>query len=90
VVTLAQIGPAIDARPTFATMREALVDLLSDLRGAEWVTPTVCPGWAVRDVAMHLLHDDLRRLSRTRDHYHDGPSPENGHLLVAGVARPGA
>lgn len=43
---------------------------------------TVCPGWTVRDVAVHLLHDVLRRLSRTRDRYNGGPSAAEGETLV--------
>jgi len=35
---------------------------------------------SVRDVAAHLLHDDLRRLSRSRDHV-EGPVPKVGESL---------
>jgi hypothetical protein len=40
----------------------------------------------VRDIAAHLLHDDLRRLSRTRDHV-EGSAPEIGESLPAFIKR---
>ncbi len=83
MVSLAQLGPAIDVRPQFAAERAALLELLTDLRGEEWDAPTVCPGWPVRDVVAHLLHDDLRRLSRTRDRYSGGAPPAPRANLVA-------
>lgn len=47
--------------------RAALLDLLSGLTPDEWAAPTACPGWSVKDVAAHLLGDDVGRLSRGRD-----------------------
>jgi uncharacterized protein (TIGR03083 family) len=41
--------------------------LLSALSTGQWQAPTVCPGWAVKDVALHLLGDDIGLLSRRRD-----------------------
>jgi uncharacterized protein (TIGR03083 family) len=35
--------------------RAALADLLSGLTEAQWSTPSVCPGWTVRDVAAHVI-----------------------------------
>jgi uncharacterized protein (TIGR03083 family) len=35
--------------------RSALADLLETLSPAEWDHPTLCPGWAVRDVAAHVI-----------------------------------
>jgi hypothetical protein len=40
----------------------------------------------VRDIAAHLLHDDPRRLSRTRDHV-EGSPPEIGESLPAFLNR---
>jgi uncharacterized protein (TIGR03083 family) len=54
--------------------------LLRKLDESDWAAETVCPGWSVRDVAAHLLHDDLRRLSRSRDHV-GGPVPDAGESL---------
>lgn len=73
MVSVAQLGPPVDVRPQFAAARASLLDLLRALDPAQWTVRTVCPGWEVRDLAAHLLHDDLRRLSRTRDHYSGAP-----------------
>ncbi|WP_425859702.1 maleylpyruvate isomerase family mycothiol-dependent enzyme [Arthrobacter sp. TWP1-1] len=35
--------------------RRALVRDLEKLEGAEWETPSLCPGWAVHDVLAHLV-----------------------------------
>lgn len=35
--------------------RAALASLLSGLSASEWDTPSVCPGWKVRDVAAHVI-----------------------------------
>ena len=43
--------------------------LLGDLSASDWEAPTVCPGWSVKDVAAHLLGDDIGRLSWGRDGY---------------------
>jgi uncharacterized protein (TIGR03083 family) len=80
VVMVSQLGPAIDVRSTFRHERDLLIQLLRKLDEPEWAVDTVCPGWSVRDVAAHLLHDDLRRLSRSRDHV-DGPVPNAGESL---------
>lgn len=34
--------------------RSSLADLLDDLSGPEWETPSLCAGWRVREVAAHL------------------------------------
>jgi uncharacterized protein (TIGR03083 family) len=77
---VSQLGPAIDVRTTFRHERDLLIELLRKLDEREWAADTVCPGWSVRDVAAHLLHDDLRRLSRSRDHV-QGPVPDAGESL---------
>lgn len=51
----------------FPPERAALLNLLSSLAEADWRTSTVCAGWSVKDIAAHLLADDLGRLSRSRD-----------------------
>jgi uncharacterized protein (TIGR03083 family) len=43
----------------FPKERQALLDLLSSLTTEEWNAPTVCTGWSVKDVAVHLLGDDI-------------------------------
>jgi uncharacterized protein (TIGR03083 family) len=42
---------------------------LDALAPEEWGRPTVCAGWSVKDVAAHLLGDDVGLLSRWRDGY---------------------
>lgn len=47
--------------------RAALIDLLASLTPTQWNAATVCEGWSVKDIAAHLLADDLGRLARGRD-----------------------
>jgi uncharacterized protein (TIGR03083 family) len=42
--------------------RAALAELLSGLTEAEWATPSVCPGWTVRDVAAHVISSPQARV----------------------------
>jgi uncharacterized protein (TIGR03083 family) len=53
----------------FPEILDALLELLSGLSDDEWAAPTVCPGWSVKDLAGHLLGDDVGMLSRRRDGY---------------------
>ncbi|HYP53596.1 MAG TPA: maleylpyruvate isomerase N-terminal domain-containing protein [Pyrinomonadaceae bacterium] len=53
----------------FLPLQTELVALLRSLDDSDWLRPTVAPGWAVKDVAAHLLDTDLRRLSSHRDGY---------------------
>jgi uncharacterized protein (TIGR03083 family) len=62
----------------FPEEREALLSLLSALRYDEWNKPTVCAGWSVKDIAGHLLGDDLGRLSRGRDSFGPAAFTPNG------------
>jgi uncharacterized protein (TIGR03083 family) len=59
----------IETLPLFSGERAALLGLLGDLSASDWEAPTVCPGWSVKDVAAHLLGDDIGRLSWGRDGY---------------------
>jgi uncharacterized protein (TIGR03083 family) len=54
-------------RNLFASDRDALIELLRGLDHDEWFRPTVCAGWDVRDVALHILGGDLSNISRRRD-----------------------
>ena len=47
--------------------RNALIDLLSELQPGDWTRPTVCRGWDVRDVALHILGGDLGNIAIRRD-----------------------
>jgi len=51
----------------FPEERAALLALLESLSDEEWGRPTVCQGWSAKDIAAHLLGDDIGRLSRSRD-----------------------
>ena len=53
----------------FPPERQALLQLLRDLDEQAWHTPTICAGWSVKDIAQHLLADDLGVLSRKRDSF---------------------
>lgn len=65
----------------FPVLRGRLLDLLAGLSDEQWRLPTVCPGWSVKDVALHLLGGDVAKLSRSRDGLADA---------LAAYAPPGA
>ncbi|WP_034289778.1 maleylpyruvate isomerase family mycothiol-dependent enzyme [Amycolatopsis benzoatilytica] len=66
-------GPPIDVLPLLAREEQALIDVLSGLRAAEWAKPAAGE-WTVHDLTAHVLGLKLRRLSRERDgHAGDGP-----------------
>jgi uncharacterized protein (TIGR03083 family) len=52
--------------------RAELLALLRSLDEKDRAASTACSDWSVHDVALHLLHDDLRLLSRWRDRYEGG------------------
>jgi uncharacterized protein (TIGR03083 family) len=72
----------------FAPLHAELIALLRGLAPGDWGRPTACALWSVRDIAAHLLDDDLRRLSFHRD---GQPPPAGGPMdgaeLVAFVNR---
>ncbi len=51
----------------FLPLHAELITLLRGLESSDWDRPTLCSLWSVRDIAAHLLDDDLRRLSFHRD-----------------------
>src|SRR2546430_105636 len=59
--------PPIEVRDLFPSDRNALIELLRGLDRDEWSRPTICAGWDVRDVALHILGGDLSNISRRRD-----------------------
>jgi uncharacterized protein (TIGR03083 family) len=67
----------------FPEILAELVRLLSSLSAEEWQKQTVCPGWSVKDVALHLLGDELGNLSRRRDGHALGASVTGWEDLVA-------
>jgi uncharacterized protein (TIGR03083 family) len=74
----------------FSPERASLLELLESLAAEQWQAPTVCPGWSVKDVALHLLGDDIDLLARRRDGAApaDTPSTPGGFQeLVASLDR---
>jgi len=59
--------PRLDVVPLFPAERHALLSLLSSLTPEQWALPTVCEGWCVKDIASHLIGDDIGRLAWQRD-----------------------
>ncbi len=51
----------------FPEILDELINLLSGLAPVDWERPTVCPGWSVKDVALHLMGIEIGNLSRRRD-----------------------
>ena len=66
------LGAAVSVAAVLGPERAALLELLAGLTDEQWSLPTPCPAWSVHELAVHLLHDDLRRLSGDRDG-HVGP-----------------
>ena len=68
----------------FPEILNSLLALLRGLEPAEWERPTAAADWTVKDVAVHLLGDDVGILSRRRDRYREpSPSLETWDELVA-------
>ena len=59
----------VDVRKVMEQERAEFVRLLGSLTHEDWSKPTVCEGWAVGDIAVHLVGVDLSFLSRNRDSY---------------------
>lgn len=53
--------------------RRALLDLLDGLEPDDWDRPTIAGDWTVKDIAAHLVADDLGRLSGQRDGHREEP-----------------
>ncbi|WP_043633744.1 maleylpyruvate isomerase family mycothiol-dependent enzyme [Nonomuraea candida] len=80
------LGTPIDARPLFAPEHAALMATLHDLEPADWRKEAV-PGWAVHDLASHVLGDFYGRLARDRDGYREGPGFAPGETLERFIHR---
>ena len=59
----------------FPVLNKLLIELLRSLEPADWVRPTICPLWTVKDIAAHLLDTNMRTISGAQNHF--GKSPEN-------------
>jgi uncharacterized protein (TIGR03083 family) len=51
--TPSALSPA-DVDAAVAAERHRVADLVADLSGEEWMTPSLCTAWTVRDVVAHL------------------------------------
>ena len=60
------MGP-IFVTDLFEPMLDRLLQLLRSLPEQEWSSATPCAGWTVKDLALHLLGDEIGQLSRGRD-----------------------
>jgi uncharacterized protein (TIGR03083 family) len=60
------VEPLIAAH-LFAEMRAELLRVLKSLSDEQWQAPTACTGWSVKDVALHILADEIGYLSNRRD-----------------------
>ncbi|GIE92521.1 maleylpyruvate isomerase N-terminal domain-containing protein [Actinoplanes regularis] len=56
-----------DVRQLLTSERRDLLCLLREISPQQWLMPSAAPGWSVKDLALHLLDDDLGWLSRGRD-----------------------
>lgn len=66
----------------FPELLAALTGLLSGLAPSDWDRPTACGSWTVKDVALHLLGDDVGNLSRRRDGFAPGAAMAGWDQLV--------
>jgi uncharacterized protein (TIGR03083 family) len=66
----------------FLPLQRELVALLRGLADEDWSRPTLARGWAVGDVAAHLLDTDLRRLSAQRDAHRPSAAVPGGYEEV--------
>lgn len=66
-------------------MLDHLLRLLESLEQEDWVKPTACPGWSVKDVALHLLGVEIGNLSRRRDGHSLGSSISGWDELVSHI-----
>jgi hypothetical protein len=57
----------VDVLPVMEQERAEFVRFLESLTAEDAGTPTICDGWTVGDIAVHLLGGDLSFLSRNRD-----------------------
>jgi uncharacterized protein (TIGR03083 family) len=57
--------------------RDELLTLLGALAPDAWSGATGCPGWSVKDIAAHILGDDVGILARERDSFRAPDSPQS-------------
>src|SRR5690349_6368943 len=62
----------VDLTPLFPGLHRELMTLLRGLEPSDWIKPTACALWSVKDIVAHLLDTCLRRLSFDRDRLQSG------------------
>jgi hypothetical protein len=77
----------VEVTHLFPPERASPLELLGSLDAERWQAPTVCPDWSVRDVALHLLGDDIGLLARRRDGFAPAGAPAGWRELVAWLDR---
>ena len=70
----------------FPAERAALVALLEALPLDDWFRPTVAGDWTVKDIAAHLVADDLGRVSNQRDEHRQPWVPDDEPLSRSSTA----
>ena len=65
----------------FEPLLKRLLQLLRQLPEQAWNNDTPCPGWTVKDIALHLLGDEIGQLSRGRDKDTSGLLPPGPDLV---------
>jgi uncharacterized protein (TIGR03083 family) len=70
---LTPVGP-VNLVPLFPGLYRELRTLLRGLEPADWLKPTACALWSVKDIVAHLLDTCLRRLSFGRDRLDPTPT----------------
>ena len=66
----------------FPEIHEELISLLKSLSARDWQKQTVCSGWLVKDVALHILGGEIGNISRRRDSCEANVSINNWEELV--------
>jgi uncharacterized protein (TIGR03083 family) len=61
--------PPVSVLRLFPDERRHLLTLLRELSAEQWAAPTECAGWSTKDLAAHLLGDDMNKLAAGRDGY---------------------
>ncbi|MHC1784342.1 MAG: maleylpyruvate isomerase N-terminal domain-containing protein [Anaerolineaceae bacterium] len=73
------------AAPLFLEIHQELISLLKSLSADDWQKPTVCSGWSVKDVTLHILGGEIGNISRRRDGCHADVSINRWEELVVFV-----
>ena len=66
----------------FPEIHKELIFLLKSLSAGDWQKPTVCSGWLVKDVTLHILGGEIGNISRRRDGCEANVSINNWEELV--------